>query len=74
MNSVTSGNKSQVIQCAHGSGVTVFLSDASTHLDVISVTIKREKALPLPDQLAADHAIKILRSLYPVFDWQMVEA
>lgn len=71
--SVTQGNKkaseNHALRCA---ATGLYLADATTDFNVISVTPKPERALPLADREAADHARKFMRSLYGSFDWQAV--
>ncbi|HYD63313.1 MAG TPA: hypothetical protein VEC35_23355 [Noviherbaspirillum sp.] len=70
---VTTSNKkatdNHALRCA---ATGLYLADATTDFHVISVTPKPEKALPLADLEAAEHARKFMRSLYGSFDWQSV--
>ena len=70
---VTTGNKKatedHALRCA---ATGLYLADATNDFNIISVTPKPEKALPLTDLAAAEHARKFMRSLYGSFDWQAV--
>lgn len=69
---VTTSNKKAsdfALRCA---STGLYLADASSDFNIISVTPKAERALPLTDFEAARHARTFMRSLYGSFDWQAV--
>lgn len=71
MQTVTQATNGYTLKCG-ASGL--FLADAMPQFEVISVTNCAARALPFPDEEAANKAQKLVTALYGSFDWRAVEA